>query len=244
MEILEKASRYKYFILFSGILVALLALVNFSGLISQFQSFEMTPEGVKSAVLSLGVFAPFGMIFFEWLQVVAAPIPPVTMVASGFTFGIFPGSIYSWVGMSLGSFTALLLGRKFGRPVVEKVVSEDHIERFNHLTEEHGLIVFTTIFVLPGFPDDVVCYLAGLTDLDLKKLAVSASLGRIPTVITLVVAGNSMAMSQNKLMVAILAIFIGTGAICVKKEEKIIEVASRWEKSLASSVSGIRQFWP
>ncbi|MFB6208836.1 MAG: TVP38/TMEM64 family protein [Candidatus Nanohaloarchaea archaeon] len=201
-------------------------------------SIDLSPESIKNAVLGLGMLAPVGMIFLDWLQVVIAPMPPVTMVASGYTFGFLFGSLYSFIGMSLGSLTAILLGRKFGQKVVEKVVSEEHMEKFHDLTQRHGLIVFTVIFLFPGFPDDVVCYLAGLTDLDLKKLYLSASLGRIPTVLTLTLTGNSIAVANIKLMVGALGVFGGLSYVSVRNEERIIQRASNLEKSLEGFIPG------
>ncbi len=234
MEMEARRPSNRHLVEIFSVLLISVVLLNPLGISVQAATSNLTPETIRAAVLQLGVLAPLGMIFLEWLQVVAAPIPPVTMVASGYTFGMFPGGLYSWIGMSLGSLTAMLLGRRFGRPVVEKVVSEDHMEKFYHLTEKHGLIVFTVIFILPGFPDDVVCYLAGLTDLDMKKLFLSASLGRLPTVAILVITGNSIALANTKVMVASLGVFAGISYLSVKNEEKIISTASRWEESLVN----------
>lgn len=85
---------------------------------------------------------------------------------------------------------------------------------------------------LPGFPDDVVCYLAGLTSLDPKKLFLPASLGRIPTVLTLVLTGNSIALANTKVMMAALGLFAGASFLSVKNEEKIINTVAEAEKSL------------
>ena len=234
MNLSKKPMSLRHFTELVFILLISFVLLNPLNLSVSAATTNLTPEVIKAAVLELGMLAPVGMIFLDWLQVVAAPLPPVTMVASGYTFGMIQGSIYSFIGMSLGSITAILLGRKFGRPLVEKVVSEEHLKKFHDLTEKHGLIVFTVIFLTPGFPDDVVCYLAGLTNLDLKKLMLSASLGRIPTVLMLVLTGNSIALAQTNLMVATLGVFIGASIISVKKEQKIIETAEKIEGALFS----------
>lgn len=235
----KKPVSNRHLIELAFIVLVSVVLLNPLNISVQAATSKLTPETIKLAVLELGVLAPVGMVFLEWLQVVIAPLPPVTMVASGYTFGMLQGSIYSFIGMSLGSITAILLGRRFGRPLVERVVSDDHLEKFHHLTEKHGLIVFTVIFLAPGFPDDVVCYLAGLTNLDLKKLALSASLGRIPTVLMLVLTGNSIAVADTGLMVATLGVFTGASFLSVKNEKKIINTASKIEKSFQGAFTSL-----
>ena len=45
------------------------------------------------------------------------------------------------------------------------------------------------VFVVPGLPDDVVCFVAGLTDLPLWQLVVIAAVGRLPTVFLMALVG-------------------------------------------------------
>jgi len=222
--------------------IALTALVLWNPLeISvSLASLQVSPEAVKGAVLSLGVWAPIGMVFFEWLQVVVAFIPPVTMVASGYTFGAFWGSIYSFIGMSLGSITAIFLGRRYGKKIVERFISDDHMKRFERLTREHGLIVFAVVFLLPGFPKDPACYIAGLTDIDLKKLMATACIARIPVMMMLVLTGNSIAAANTKFIAAVLGSFIAISLISVRYEERIIGTASGWESRMETFIF---RFW-
>ena len=58
------------------------------------------------------------------------------------------------------------------------------MEKFDFvLNSERASWLLFLIFVIPGLPDDVVCYLAGLTKVPLKKLVLIFAIGRLPAVI-------------------------------------------------------------
>jgi uncharacterized membrane protein YdjX (TVP38/TMEM64 family) len=191
-----------------------------------------TPEAIKASILELGGLAPVGMMLMEALQIVIAPLPPVTMVASGYTFGFIYGSIYSFLGMVAGSAAALLVSRRLGIPVVKSFVSENHIEKFQETAKGHGYLVIGAFFVAPGFPHDILCYVAGLTDLDLEKLIIIICIGRTPTLLALVMTGDSIASSRVMKAGLILALLTFIGFITVKQEERIFSAARKAEARL------------
>jgi uncharacterized membrane protein YdjX (TVP38/TMEM64 family) len=191
-----------------------------------------TPETIKQSILGLGGLAPIAMILMESIQVIVAPLPPVTMVASGYTFGFLHGSLYSFTGMTIGSAAAILISRKYGKPVVNSFVSEAHREKFHSLTEGHGYFVLGFMFVAPGFPHDILCYVAGLTDLEFKKLVAAVSIGRTPVLLGLVLAGDSIASSKIFAAGLILTGFALIGLISVKNEEKLVSLARKLREHL------------
>ena len=221
---------------FLGIFIFSIVILNPFNISIGFLYSSTTPEILKKTILDLGLLAPVFMVFLEALQVLIAPLPPVTMVASGYTFGFFYGSIYSFIGMALGSAAAIMISRRFGKPLVTHFISEEHMSKFHNLTERHGPAVFTAFFVAPGFPHDILCYVAGLTDLDTKKLIASVSLGRLPTLIALVLTGDSIASAQTKTSFLILIILTLTGLIAVKNEERLIEYVKKLKTFFRSSI--------
>lgn len=65
-----------------------------------------------------------------------------------------------------------------------------HLERFDELIGGGGLWNFFLIFLLPVFPDDAACFLAGLTRLSIWKLAGVAVIGRLPGMAVLAFIGT------------------------------------------------------
>ena len=130
----------------------------------------------------------------------------------GFLFGPLLGTIYASLGFIVGSFIVFSLSRKFGRPFVEKFVSERHLEWFDKISKEKGQFTLFLIYLLPFFPDDIISYIAGLTNMKMKNLLLISFLGRLPGFIVLSLVGSGFA-SQNStfsivLLISIIAISI------------------------------------
>ncbi len=60
---------------------------------------------------------------------------------------------------------AFMLSRMFGRPLVDRFVSPGVIDRyFDRLSRRYTVYLFL-LFLFPLFPDDALCFLAGLTSI-------------------------------------------------------------------------------
>ena len=74
--------------------------------------------------------------YVQILQVVAAPIPgEVTGLIGGYLYGPSIGTIYSTIGLTIGSWMAFVLARFFGLPLVEKAVKPSIIEKYDYFLE-------------------------------------------------------------------------------------------------------------
>ncbi|WP_414837710.1 TVP38/TMEM64 family protein [Candidatus Nanosalina sp. VS9-1] len=169
----------------------------------------------------LGPLGPPGIIAGQIAQVLLAPIPPVTAVVSGLLYGPWLGAFYSIIGASTGSVIAVFLSRKYGRPVVEKFVSDQAMEKFDEYTQKTGYLPFIILFVLPGFPDDALCFIAGLTNLDWKILAFIGSVGRLPGILMLTTTGHSVAEANLVLFAVVSSAVVSISLFSVRYRREI-----------------------
>ena len=128
-----------------------------------------------------GAWGPLWVIGITFVQVIVAPIPgqAINFVA-GYLYGFWLGSLFSWLGMIAGTATAMVLARLAGRPLVHRLVSPQALARLDAFAEGQGLRFFFLVFLVPFLPDDLACFLAGLTPLPLPALLAVAAVGRIP----------------------------------------------------------------
>lgn len=134
---------------------------------------------------------------FQVLQVVVAPIPgQLAGLVGGWLFGFWKGLFLTMIGLAVGSFLAIGLGRLLGKHVIRKFVPERLIAQFDSLVGDDGLWAFFLIFLLPVFPDDAACFLAGLTSLRLWKLWLVCLAGRLPGMAVLAYVGSSAGEGQ------------------------------------------------
>ena len=130
-----------------------------------------------------GQWAPLITITLHILQVLTAPIPGTAIDAvNGLLFGPWLGTLYSMIGLMIGSTLVMGLTRRFGRPLVERFIAPKSVYRIDRLVARRGSLVIFLIFLFPFMPDDAVCFLAGLTPIPLLELVLLAMVGRFPGV--------------------------------------------------------------
>ncbi len=139
---------------------------------------------LEALVRGLGPAGPLAIILLQMAQVVLAPIPgQVVGLASGYLFGPWLGALYSMAGLFLGTFAAVCVVRRWGRPVVERLVGVPTLARIDRFSHSLGLPLLFLIFLLPFLPDDVILLVAGLTDIPIPAILAVAMAGRLPGVL-------------------------------------------------------------
>ena len=154
------------------ILAALVALYYIGRSFGLFTVFE-SQESLKEYVSSFGPLAPLIFFVIQFLQVIISPIPGnITTLAGGVMFGFVKGFLISVAAVFLGSVCAFLLGKKFGRPLVEKIVSKKTVDKYMDSVSSRQKIVLFLMFLFPFFPDDVLCLVAGLSAMRLPYFSI------------------------------------------------------------------------
>jgi len=179
---------------------------------------------ISSFIEQFGIIAPVVFILLQILQVVLFIIPgEVTGFIGGILFGAFWGTVYTTMGVVLGSYFAFFLARKFGRPFVEKMIGQKYLRKMDNFSETKITLIFFMIFLLPLFPDDIFCFLAGLTKMKTKTFLIIVSIGRFPGYLMLGILGGGLAASQLDFFVIssiICIILLGIVFLFKKKIEK------------------------
>ncbi len=138
---------------------------------------------VREWVASFGPWAPLVSVALNTAQVLLAPIPGQFVgVMNGYLYGVWLGTLYSMTGLLIGTALAMALSRWFGRPLVERLVDPEQLARWDRITHRQGPLFFFLIFLVPSLPDDLVCFLVGLSPLALPRMIVLAMIGRLPGV--------------------------------------------------------------
>ena len=146
--------------------------------------FLADQERVRAWIEGFGVWGPLVLIGMIIVQTVLS-VSPVSLlaIAGAYVFGFWQGVLYAFIGLTIGSTLCMLLGRRFGRPLVDRLIDPKSMATFDRFTEKRGPIFFFIIFVLPWVPDDLACYAIGLSHLSLKLMIPLAAIGRMPSVI-------------------------------------------------------------
>jgi len=199
-------------------------------------------EQAKHVIESAGIFAPLVFILIQVAQVVIAPLPgQVSGLVGGYLFGVVPGTLYSLVGATIGFLIIFALARKLGRPFVERFFSKELIDKFDYITKSKGTLALFLIFLLPAFPDDLICYLAGLSKIPIRKLLLVSIAGRLPGYLVLSMTGSGLSYeNMNPIIITLAAALILFGLAfwqrgwlhsLTKSTDYVLYVKNNWRLS-------------
>lgn len=162
-----------FFVLFCLVLTFILQKTGFFRLIN-------STEGLQNYLEKAGAWMPILYIVLQYLQVILLPIPTVVSTVAGLAlFGPFKTMIFSLVGIILGSITAFFIGRKLGYKAVAWIVGEETLEKWQKKLKGKDNLILTIMFMLPLFPDDVLCFIAGLSSMSNRYFLIMILLARI-----------------------------------------------------------------
>jgi uncharacterized membrane protein YdjX (TVP38/TMEM64 family) len=190
-------------------------------------------QALRTWIAGFGVFAPLVFVFLQATQVVVAPIPgQVVALVAGYLFGPVYGTIYSLTGVPIGSAVAFSLAKRYGRSFVERVIADEVIDRFDAFVERVGVPGLFAFVIIPGLPDDAICFLSGLTTWRLRTFIAVIAVGRLPAYVITVYAGGEFAGGRFRTGIALVAFVIVVSAVGYYKQEAVRDLVARIEPRL------------
>ena len=166
------------FLLFCLLLIYIFQKTGFFALVKDETAF-------REYLQTKGKWMPVLYIVLQYLQVVILPIPSVVSTLAGVAlFGAFKTIVYSLIGIILGSITAFFIGRKLGNKAVSWMIGQEELNKWQKRLKGKDNFILTAMFLLPMFPDDVLCFIAGLSSMSNKYFLIMIVLSRIVSVST------------------------------------------------------------
>lgn len=167
-------------------------------------------------------YAVLIFIGLQVLQVVVAILPgEVTGFVGGIFFGPLWGIIFSTAGLTIGSLIAFNIARLLGRPIVDIVVRQETVKRFDYVMKHKGLFLAFLLFLIPGFPKDILCYLLGLGHMRQGEFLIVSTSGRLLGTILLTIGGAFFRDERYGAFFTIIGISIGIVLIVLIYRERI-----------------------
>ena len=168
----------------------------------------------KDRLLSLieehRTYAVFIFVGLQVIQVLVAILPgEVTGFVGGIFFGPLWGIIFSTIGLTLGSWIAFNLAHLLGRPLIDMIVRQETIRRFDYVMKHKGLFLAFLLFLIPGFPKDILCYLLGLGHIRQVDFLIVSTGGRLLGTTLLTIGGSFFRDEHYGAFFTIIGISIG-----------------------------------
>lgn len=212
-----------------SVCVLALYFLKVSGFLNKIDSVE----ALRKYVESYGKNAVWIFIILQFLQVVVLPIPAVITVAAGvLLFGAFKSAVYSCIGIIVGSLVAFFIGKVFGYKVAKWLVGKENLDKWLNVIKGKDKIILTFMFLFPFFPDDVLCFVAGITTMSPLFFIIMIFITRIISVFASCYSINGSIIPFNTWWGLVLwgifvAVTVVLAVLIYKKGDKI----ERWFKA-------------
>jgi uncharacterized membrane protein YdjX (TVP38/TMEM64 family) len=214
------------------LLILVLLAAAFFGRSWLWSVFE-SPQRLRAAVEGFGWWGPAVFIALQVLQVVVFVIPgEIAQIAGGYLFGAWAGTLLSVVGIGLGSALNFFLARSLGTRFVAGLFGAEKLARFGAITKSgRSEAAFFLLFVIPGLPKDLLCFVAGLSPIPPFTFLAVSVIGRLPGVIGSSVMGAAAESGSRGLFLAIATVasllFLAGLAFKDKLHDWAVAVADR-----------------
>ena len=158
-------------LLLGGCLLALYATGFFQAARSE--------EGVKAYIEACAPWSHLAFFFLQLMSVIVAPIPSnVTALAGGLLFGTIPAFLLTWSAVVIGSLIVFFLARALGQSFAARFVGRKLSAKYLDVIRRKRDSFLFLAFLFPFFPDDILCILAGLTEISFPRFLVMVILFR------------------------------------------------------------------
>ncbi len=155
---------------------------------------DFNPQALLKDILvwieSLGSIGAIAFIGIYIVSTVAFLPAFILTLGSGVLFGVWLGSIYVFIGATVGSILAFLVGRYLARDwVAKKIADNDQFRAIDRAVGKEGLKIVLLTRLSPAFPFNLLNYAFGVTGVSVQDYVIG-SIGMIPGTIMFVYIGS------------------------------------------------------
>lgn len=137
------------------------------------------PQAVVASIRGYGLWGPIVLSLLFILQTFLAFIPGQALaLAGGYIYGFIAGTAIAWASGVASGQAAFWLARRYGRRFAEKWVSPRLLDRWDRSAAGQGIGFYVFTLLLPFFPNDAMCYVAGLGSISFRRFLVANIIGR------------------------------------------------------------------
>ena len=144
--------------------VGIYYILKYTGWLGKFSNMQE----LKNIILSAGFWSYCVFVVLQFLQVTILPLPAMlTTIVGVVIFGPFITFVLSTLAILAGSIFAFFLGKLFGVKLLFWSIGKEKTYLFQEKLKK-GKFIFFIMMLFPFFPDDILCMLAGVINMDFK----------------------------------------------------------------------------
>lgn len=205
-------------------LVALLLVLVAAAVGLQLSGWD-GPERLCEAVEGAGAWGPVLYVLGYALLVLVPTPASVLTILGGALFGLVQGVLLAWVAAVLGAVGGFAVGRRLGRPAVDRLLG-GRLAQADRVLADHGLPAVLAVRLVPLFPFTPLNYACGLVGVRWRPYLLGSALGMLPGATAYAAVGASGAEP--------LGIVVAVGALVL-----LVVVGGWWGRRLLRRQVGV-----
>ena len=223
------------------VIIGLIALISKTVGLNEYKSDTEKIERLTEIIRNTGKWGMVVYVFIQILQVVILPIPAVVCYVPGsHIWGAGIATLLASIGVIIGSLIAYGVGRFFGKRAVVWIAGEETTEKYINYIGNRGKLIFVLMQILPFFPDDILCMIAGLTSMSFPFFLAVIILVRPLIIAAYCYLGNGNIIPFTgwgiPVWIAIFAVCVVLAVLSFKYQDRIVKwFASKFKKDKKSS---------
>ena len=176
--------------------LGILLVCGLLGLLCWYLGTLLSPQELQTGLQKLGPWAPAGYIaLFTVLPAFFFPVA-VLALAGGLLFGLWWGSLYTFIGAILNCTLMFFLARYAGRKQVESLIRKklDPVwqNRLQDLNSSRGFVLLIVLRLIPAVPYNLINYAFGLSAMKYAAYILASAIGIIPGTFAFINIGNKV----------------------------------------------------
>jgi len=88
------------------------------------------------------------------------------------------GGLFCSIGVLVGSYISFIIGKLFGYRLVSWIVGKSKANKYADIIRKRGGFFLCLAFLLPMFPDDILCLISGITNMKFKTFFIATLITR------------------------------------------------------------------
>ncbi|MDE7083188.1 MAG: VTT domain-containing protein [Clostridia bacterium] len=149
------------------IVLAAFIIISELGHLNDYESDEDKINGLVQIIGETGAWGMVVYVLIQILQVVILPLPAVVCYLPGTViWGAPMATLLASIGVIIGSVISYFIGRIWGKKAVIWIAGKETTEKYSAYFGKRGKGIFVIMQILPFFPDDILCMIAGLTSMN------------------------------------------------------------------------------
>lgn len=163
--------------------------------------WELDAGRVTELYRGLGIWAVVISLGLNILQTFIVFMPSVFLSgANAIVFGLFWGTLISWLGEVIGAAIAFVVYRYFGRATVEELEnSREYLKKIDEMSTRRGFGIVLVLRILPAMPSGMINLLAALSKISFSAYILATAIGKLPSLALETIIGHDLFSWQENL---------------------------------------------